>query len=146
MVRIHLRDYWPHTTLVKDVKAALFEFLGTTMFLLLGFGGVQAAHEAQGSTLEQALYIATSFGLSLLASAWLFFRTTGGLFNPDVTLALLLCGCLGPTRFVLYCIAQMVGAITAAAIVLGLTPGPVRYKYVSLAKHFFFLSRLLPPF
>ena len=131
MPRIALRDYWPHTTLVEDVKAALFEFLGVTTFLLLGFGGVQAAHEeTQGSTLEQSLYIATAFGLSLLVSAWFFFRTTGGLFNPDVSLALLLCGCLGPTRFVLYCIAQLTGAIAAAGIILGLTPGPVTYKYV----------------
>ena len=131
MPRTALRDYWPHTTLHKDVKAALFEFVGTTMFLLLAFGGAQAAHEVQGSALEQSLYIATAFGLSLLVSAWFFFRATGGLFNPDVSLALLLCGCIGPTRFVLYCIAQMTGAIAAAAIILGLTPGPMTYEYVS---------------
>jgi aquaporin rerated protein, other eukaryote len=115
---------------VDDFKAALFEFVGTTMFLLLAFGGTQASHEAVGSTLERSLYIATAFGLSLLVSAWFFFRATGGLFNPDVSLALLLVGCIGPTRFVLYCIAQMVGAIAAAGIVLGLTPGALSYKYV----------------
>lgn len=131
MPRTALRDYWPRATLVKDVKAALFEFVGTTVFLLLAFGGTQASHEVQGSALEQSLYIATAFGLSLLVSAWFFFRATGGLFNPDVSLALLLCGCIGPTRFVLYCIAQMTGAIAAAAIILGLTPGPMTYKYVS---------------
>jgi len=130
MPRTALRDYWPHTTLVKDVKAALFEFVGTTMFLLLAFGGTQASHEVQGSAVEQSLYIATAFGFSLLVSAWFFFRATGGLFNPDVSLALLLCGCIGPTRFVLYCIAQMTGAIAAAAIILGLTPGPMTYDPV----------------
>ena len=131
MPRTALRDYWPRATLVKDMKAASFEFVGTTVFLLLAFGGTQASHEVQGSALEQSLYIATAFGLSLLVSAWFFFRATGGLFNPDVSLALLLCGCIGPTRFVLYCIAQMTGAIAAAAIILGLTPGPMTYKYVS---------------
>jgi aquaporin related protein len=129
--RTHLRNFWPKTSLSNDVKAAFFEFVGTTLFLLLAFGGVQAAHDVQGPALEQTLYIATSFGLSLLVSAWLFFRTTGGLFNPEVSLALLLAGCIGPMRFVLYFIAEMTGAITAAAIVLSLTPGPVTYEYVS---------------
>src|SRR6266403_1805681 len=128
---MHLRNYWPKTTLAHDLKAASFEFVGTTMFLLLAFGGVQASHDVQGPVLEQTLYIATSFGLSLLVSAWLFSRATGGLFNPDVSLALLLAGCISPMRFVLYCIAQLTGAIAAAAIILGLTPGPVSYKYVS---------------
>jgi aquaporin related protein len=127
----HLRTFWPKTSLSHDLKAASFEFVGTTMFLLLAFGGVQASHDVQGPAIEQTLYIATSFGLSLLVSAWLFFRATGGLFNPEVSLALLLAGCIGPMRFILYCIAQLTGAIAAAAIVLSLTPGPVTYEYVS---------------
>lgn len=112
------------------MKAAAFEFVGTTVFLLLAFGGVQASNDVQGSALERTLYIATSFGLSLLVSAWFFFRATGGLFNPDVSLALLLAGCIGPMRFVLYCVAQLTGAIAAAGIVLALTPGPLSYEYV----------------
>ena len=126
----HLRTFWPNTSLAHDMKAAAFEFVGTTVFLLLAFGGVQASQDVQGSSLEQTLYIATSFGLSLLVSAWFFFRATGGLFNPDVSLALLLAGCIRPMRFVLYCVAQLTGAIAAAAIVLALTPGPLSYKYV----------------
>jgi aquaporin related protein len=126
----HLRTFWPKASLSRDVKAASFEFVGTAMFLLLAFGGVQASHEVQGSALEQTLYIATSFGLSLLVSVWCFFRVTGGLFNPNVSLALLLAGCIGPMRFILYCIAQLTGAIAAAAIVRALTAGPVAYKYV----------------
>jgi aquaporin rerated protein, other eukaryote len=131
--RTHLRTFWPNTSLAHDAKAAFFEFVGTTMFLLLAFGGVQASHDVQGPAIEQTLYIATSFGLSLLVSAWFFFRATGGLFNPEVSLALLLAGCIGPMRFILYCIAQLTGAIAAAAIVLSLTPGPVTYEYVSRA-------------
>jgi aquaporin related protein len=125
-----LRTFWPKTSLGQDVKAASFEFVGTTVFLLLAFGGVQASNDVVGSVLERTLYIATSFGLSLLVSAWFFFRATGGLFNPDVSLALLLAGCIGPMRFVLYCIAQLTGAIAAAGIVLALTPGPLSFEYV----------------
>ncbi|KAH7884784.1 aquaporin-like protein [Phlebopus sp. FC_14] len=111
-----------------DFKAACLEFVGTTFFLLLGFGGIQAATgEAlvSGTDIEHVLYISTCMGFSLLVSAWLFFRVTGGLFNPNITLALFLVGVVNPVRFVLFCIAQLVGAIAASALVHGLTPGPL---------------------
>lgn len=130
------RPYWSSKRLFRsfsiDAKAAAIEFVGTTFFFLLGLGGVQAATgEAlqSGSTIEHVLYIATSMGFSLLVTAWLFYRVTGGLFNPNVTLALFLVGVVGPVRFVLFCIAQMVGAIVASAIVYGLTPGSLSVKY-----------------
>lgn len=69
-------------------------------------------------------------GLSLLISAWMFFRITGGLFNPNVSFALLLTGIISPVRFVLYCVAQLTGALVAAGLVLGLTNGPLASKYV----------------
>ena len=122
------------SNLQEDIYAALLEFCGTTVFLTLAFGGVQSSGAEASSASEsptspqRIMYAATSFGLALLVSAWLFFRVTGGLFNPDVSLALLLAGVIGPVRFVLYCVAQLVGGIAAAALVLGLTPGPVQYK------------------
>ncbi|KAG2348138.1 aquaporin-like protein [Suillus weaverae] len=64
-------------------------------------------------------------GFSLLVSAWLFYRITGGLFNPNITLALFLVGVINPIRFVLFCIAQLVGSIAASALLLALTPGPL---------------------
>ncbi|KAI0358198.1 aquaporin-like protein [Trametes cingulata] len=113
-----------------DFTAALLEYVGTTFFLLLAFGGAQAsqseaAASGQSNNIERIMYISLSFGFSLLCSVWLFYRVTGGLFNPDVSLALLLTGVIGPVRFVLYCIAQLVGGITAAAIIYALTPGPL---------------------
>jgi aquaporin related protein len=77
-----------------------------------------------------ARYISCVMGLSLLVSAWLFFRASGGLFNPNVSLALVLTGVITPVRFVLYCIAQLLGGITASALVLALMPGPLASKYV----------------
>jgi len=118
-------------TFKLDCKAAALEFVGTTMFLLLGLGGIQvAADEAgvSGTTIEHVMYIATSMGLSLLVSAWLFYRITGGLFNPNITLALFLVGLVNPMRFVLFCIAQLVGAIAASALLFALTPGPLYVK------------------
>ena len=117
-----------------DCLAAALEFIGTVFFLLFGLGGIQAATaessvaDKPSSTLEYVLYVSTCMGLSLLISAWMFFRVTGGLFNPNISLALLLIGSLGPVRFVLYCIAQLVGAIAASAIVLGLTSADLSVK------------------
>ncbi|KAG9221225.1 hypothetical protein CCMSSC00406_0007399 [Pleurotus cornucopiae] len=117
---------------VMDCKAALLEFFGTTTFLLLGLGGIQAGAAALGNPLPDSppsilmlMYIAMSMGLSLLISAWLFYRITGGLFNPNVSLALLLTGVIGPVRFVLYVIAQIGGGIAAAGLVRGLTGIPL---------------------
>ena len=122
------------TTVGTDIHAALLEFCGTTTFLTLAFGGVQAASieaSSEGlaqSSVERTMAIPLSFGISLLVSAWLFFRVTGGLFNPNVSLALMLVGVIGPVRFVLYCVAQLAGGIAAAALILGLTPGPLQSK------------------
>ncbi|KAF9524740.1 aquaporin-like protein [Crepidotus variabilis] len=110
--------------LLLDIRAASVEFFGTATFLLLGLGGIQAGSITDGSTLERTMYFATSFGLSLLVSAWLFYRVTGGLFNPNVSLALCLVRVITPMRFVLYCIAQLAGGIAGAALVRALTPEP----------------------
>jgi len=111
----------------EDMAAAVLEFIGTAFFLLMGLGGAQLAKSEDFSSgrpashIEQALYISSSMAFSLLVSAWLFFRVTGGLFNPDVSLALLLVGVIKPVRFVLYCIAQLLGAVAGAALLRGLT-------------------------
>ncbi|KAH7345212.1 aquaporin-like protein [Rhizoctonia solani] len=111
-----------------DLHAAALEFMGTVLFLLLGLGGIQAAAfsrqtSAATASLEQILYISVSMGLSLLVSVWFFYRVTGGVFNPAVSTALLLIGVIGPVRWVLYCIAQLIGGIVAAALLLALLPG-----------------------
>jgi len=117
-----------------DFWGASLEFIGTFFFLTLAYGGVQAATATNtpDSSIGYILYASLCFGFSLLVSAWLFFRVTGGLFNPNVSFALLLAGVIGPVRFVLYSIAQLVGSIAAAAVVLALTPGPCSFKYVSV--------------
>ncbi|KDQ52264.1 hypothetical protein JAAARDRAFT_184445 [Jaapia argillacea MUCL 33604] len=114
-------------TISEDLFAAGVEFIGTTFFLLLAFGGVQAVTGEAGpvDNISRIMYISLSFGFSLVVSAWLFYRVTGGLFNPNVSLALLISGVIGPVRFVLFCLAQMAGGIAAAALTLALFPGPL---------------------
>ncbi|KAJ7760638.1 putative aquaporin 1 [Mycena maculata] len=119
----------------NDLIAASLELVGTTFFLLLGLGGIQAATAEKASSsagvtnVEQVLYISTCMGFSLVISAWIFFRITGSLFNPCITVSLMLLGILPPVRGVLYCIAQFLGSILASAILVGLT-GPLSVNTV----------------
>lgn len=71
------------------------------------------------------IFIATAFGLSLLVNAWVFYRVSGSIFNPAVTLSLAILGAVPPLRAALVVVAQVLGGITAAALVDGLTPGPL---------------------
>jgi hypothetical protein len=68
------------------------------------------------------LYISLAFGFSLAVCAWVFFRISGGLFNPAVALGLALIGCISYTRLAVVFIAQILGAIASAAVVSALFP------------------------
>ncbi|KAI5825893.1 aquaporin-like protein [Schizophyllum commune Tattone D] len=88
-----------------------------------GTSGATAGSDAE--RLFAFYYISAAFGISLTATATIFYRFTGSIFNPNVALALFLVGAIKPLRFILVALAEMVGAIVAAAILDGLTPGPL---------------------
>ena len=46
----------------------------------------------------QTMYVALAFGFSLLVNAWVFYRVSGSLFNPAISLAMLLVGQLSAIR------------------------------------------------
>lgn len=75
----------------KDVRGHLVamsgEFVGTVMFLYFAFAGTQIANNLTPPgepSLNQLLFISLSFGFSLAVTAWVFYRISGGLFNPAV--------------------------------------------------------------
>ena len=78
-----------------------------------------------GSNPQQLQYIALSFGFSLAVNAWVFFRISGGLFNPAVTFGMCIIGALPYYRGILLFISQILGGITAAALVSCMFPGPL---------------------
>ena len=90
--RLKLLRHLPDT-LRKHVVAFIGEFVGTFMFLFFAFAATQIANsQLQDTTLGSAtnvsslLYISLAFGISLLVNVWIFFRITGGVFNPAVSL------------------------------------------------------------
>jgi len=72
--------------------AMMAELAGTFLFLLFALGGTNvvnaAPEEGQPQSLAanpaKLLFIALCFGFSLAVNAWVFFRISGGLFNPAV--------------------------------------------------------------
>lgn len=86
------------TTVRGHVVAVLGELVGTMPFLFFAFAGTQVANISSNTntgtmvvtTVQQKnpaelLYISLSFGFSLAVNAWVFFRISGGLFNPAVS-------------------------------------------------------------
>ena len=82
------------------IVAMIGEYLGTTMFLFFGYIAAQTANEKQditlrasigaggapvGPSLLQISYISVVFGLSLAANVWIWYRVSGGMFNPSVS-------------------------------------------------------------
>ncbi|KAI4118744.1 MAG: hypothetical protein LQ345_001263 [Seirophora villosa] len=120
------------------------EFAGTFLFLFFAFSGAQVANTkvpdaAISSAPDPAslLYISLSFGFSLAVNAWVFFRISGGLFNPaannfgkksQVTLGMCLVGALPWIRGAFLTVSQILGAITSAAVVAVLFPGPLNVR------------------
>ncbi|KAM0755899.1 aquaporin-like protein [Meredithblackwellia eburnea MCA 4105] len=144
-------------TLKRDAVAFVGEFVGTTMFLFLGLGGVKTALATQSLvdipvtgfiTNETIFMVATSMGLSLLITCWVFYRISGGLFNPAITLSLWLVGALPSMRAAILLVAQLAGGIAGSALVVGLTPGSVDMVLTTLDPDMlkvqgFFLEALL---
>ncbi|KAF2842821.1 aquaporin [Patellaria atrata CBS 101060] len=134
----HLRFPFAHH-LPDEVRTHLIamsgEYVGTVLFLYFALSGTQVANtirssagltvEEIGANPQQLQYIALSFGFSLAVNAWVFFRISGGLFNPAVTLGMCFIGALSWTRGTLLFITQILGGMTAAALVSCMFPGPL---------------------
>lgn len=109
------------------------EFVGTVLFLWFALSGAQVANSIPtssglsvaevGSNPQQLQYISLCFGFSLAVNAWVFFRISGGLFNPAVTFGMCLIGALPWVRGALLFFAQIVGGIVASALVSCMFPG-----------------------
>jgi aquaporin Z len=97
------------------LRRAFAEAIGT---FVLVFGGVGAAVVA-GDKIGN-LGVAFAFGLSLLAMAYAVGPVSGCHINPAVTLGLLVARRIGLQEAVRYWVAQVVGAIVAAGLLLAI--------------------------
>jgi aquaporin Z len=95
----------------------LAELLGTFLFMMIGYASV-AAFGAAGTPTSGLVVVPFSFGFGLLAAIAAFGHMSGAHFNPAVTIAMVLDKRTTPVDAVGYIVAQIIGAIGAAAVVL----------------------------
>jgi aquaporin Z len=93
----------------------LAELIGTFLFLTIGYASVAAFGAAGVSGL---VVVPFAFPLGLLAAIFAFGHISGGHFNPAVTVAMLLDKRIVAMDAAGYIVAQALGAIGAAALVL----------------------------
>ena len=100
----------------KDtLKRASAEFIGTFWLVL---GGCGAAVLAAGFPEHGIGFVGVSFafGLTVLSMAYAVGHVSGGHFNPAVTIGLLAAGRCAQKHVLPYIVAQVVGAVLAAAL------------------------------
>jgi aquaporin Z len=100
------------------LKRVLAEALGTFWLVLGGCGTAVLAgsHVGFGG-------VAAAFGLTVLTGAFALGRISGGHFNPAVTVGLWVAGKTNPGNVVPYVVAQVIGAIVAAAVLYVIASG-----------------------
>ncbi|KAF8542612.1 aquaporin-like protein [Trichophaea hybrida] len=123
-----------HNSVVKNYGiAAAGEFLGTFLFFTLAYCATQAAKVAHAqapdaSPIELLIYISLTFAISLTVNVWLFYRVSGGLFNPALTLAFVLLQKMTPAKGALLALSQLLAGIAAAAVAEALLPVPLEVQ------------------
>jgi aquaporin Z len=99
-----------------NARVYLAELLGTFLFMMIGYTSVAAFHAAT-TPVPGLLVVPFSFGFGLLAAIFAFGHISGAHFNPAVTVGIVLDGRLPAVQGAGYIIAQVIGAIGAAAVV-----------------------------
>ncbi|KAI5796229.1 aquaporin 1 [Peziza echinospora] len=146
---------WKNSVMKNYGVAAIGEFLGTFLFLFFAFAGTQCVKLAYDPLKENQndpasafatagllIYVAMCFGVSLAVNVWIFYRVSGGIFNPAVTLGVVLLGGMPVLKGGILAIAQLLGGIVAAGAVEAILPGPLSVNTglgggISVAQGFF---------
>jgi aquaporin Z len=103
------------------------EFLGTFWLVFGGCGSavLAAAFPAVGIGF---VGVSIAFGLTVLTMAYSVGGISGGHFNPAVSVGLTVAGKFPVARLVPYIVAQVVGAIAAAAVLYLIASGKAGYE------------------
>ena len=109
------------------MNRTLAEFLGTFLLVFGGCGSavLAAAFPQVGIGL---VGVSFAFGLTVLTMAYAVGRVSGGHFNPAVTVGLLTARRIPAADLVPYIVAQVAGAIAAAAVLLLIASGKPGYS------------------
>ena len=103
---------------MESIKKYLAEFIGTFVLVLFACG-VAAVTKCE---FPEAGYVATAlaFGLVIVAMAYSIGNISGCHINPAVSIAMLVSGKMELKDFIGYVVAQFLGAIAGAAVLMGI--------------------------
>ncbi|CAN9345195.1 unnamed protein product [Alternaria alternata] len=129
------------SSLEGHIVAASGEFVGTFMFLFFAFSGqLMITNQASdrsilngGTSSQQNIFTALVYGFSLLVNVWAFFRISGGLFNPAVTIGMVVAGQLPFIRSLFLFPAQLLACMCASGLVECMFPGDIGVVNTSLS-------------
>lgn len=107
----------------EDVRKYIAELIGTFALVLVGCGSAVIAGKYVGF-----LGISFAFGLTVLAMVYAIGRISGCHINPAISLAMLVAGKMEWKDTVFYIIAQCIGAISAAGVLLAIAIGTTDYS------------------
>lgn len=107
----------------EDMKKYAVELIGTFALVLVGCGSAVIAGQYIGFA-----GIAFAFGLTVLAMVYAIGNISGCHINPAITIAMLVAGKIKSRNAVAYIIAQCIGAVIAAAILLAIANGLADYS------------------
>jgi len=105
------------------MKKAIAEFIGTFALVIIGCGTIVVGGMATGSTAINELAIALAFGLTIVAMAYGIGQISGCHVNPAVSFGVYSAGRMTLEEFLIYCIAQIAGAIAAALVLYVILSG-----------------------
>ena len=103
------------------------ELFGTLVLVLMGCGSAVIAG-ANGTTGVGLLGIAFAFGLSVVAMAYAIGHISGCHINPAISIGMVISGRMKASEAVIYIIAQVLGAIAGAGILLLIASGKDGYS------------------
>lgn len=104
-------------------KKLIAEMLGTLILVLFGCGSAVLMGDQIGMT-----GISLAFGISIVAAAYGLGAISGAHLNPAVSLGMVTAGRMSVADFASYAVAQCVGAVLGAAILLMIASGQADYS------------------
>ncbi len=108
---------------MPNSRRLVAELLGTFWLVLGGCGTAVFATGLVAGLSVGALGVAFAFGLTVLTGAYAFGAISGGHFNPAVTIGLVVAKRFDAKDALGYIVAQVVGAVLAAGLILAVAKG-----------------------
>ena len=105
------------------MKKPIAEFIGTFTLVFFGCGAAVIAGMGSGPTSINVLGIAFAFGLAIVAMAYGIGPISGCHVNPAVSFGVYSAGRMTLEELLIYCVAQIAGAIAAALVLYVILSG-----------------------